>query len=191
MVFVGLQSCVNGVLLIVSMWPQFTLYFLFVPHVKHFLVKINVIFVLNPFCIGLEFAYTHAPKSMQGLIMGLFCLSNGIGSLCGSALVALLSIEKIGWFVPEDQGNINDGDLAYYFFLLAGIQLVATVIFFMYNRGNVMNSHPGSQSGPSSLKSSARTVHVQRKNSASAGSGDWPKLSRWRGTPAFGWQQWE
>ncbi|XP_030847964.1 solute carrier family 15 member 4 isoform X2 [Strongylocentrotus purpuratus] len=121
---------------------------------------------------GLEFAYTHAPKSMQGLIMGLFCLSNGIGSLCGSALVALLSIDSIGWFVSKDQGNINDGKLAYYFFLLAGIQLVATVIFFMYNRGNVMNSHPGSQSGPSSLKSSARTVHVQRKNSTSAGSGD-------------------
>ncbi|XP_063971234.1 solute carrier family 15 member 4-like [Lytechinus pictus] len=120
---------------------------------------------------GLEFAYSHAPKSMQGLIMGLFCLSNGIGSLCGSALVALLSIPKIGWFNPEDRGNINDGDLAYYFFMLAGIQLIATVIFFIYNHGKVLNSHPGQQSGPNSLKSSARTIHVQRKNSTS-GSGE-------------------
>ena len=37
---------------------------------------------------GLELAYTHAPRSMQGIIMGLFWFTQGIGSLVGTATIA-------------------------------------------------------------------------------------------------------
>lgn len=114
---------------------------------------------------GLEFAYSHAPKSMQGLIMGLFCLSNGIGSLCGSALVALFSLPKLHWFSSKDHGNINDGYLAYYFFVLAGIQLFAMIVFGCVNARSMLNPL---KTGINSSRVSSRSIHVQRKNSQSS-----------------------
>jgi len=43
---------------------------------------------------GLEFAYTQAPSFMQGLIMGLFLMTSGLGNYLASAIVAIVQLWK-------------------------------------------------------------------------------------------------
>ena len=45
---------------------------------------------------GLEFAYTQAPSFMQGLIMGLFLMTSGLGSYVASAIVAIVKAGSDG-----------------------------------------------------------------------------------------------
>ncbi|KAG1678729.1 Solute carrier family 15 member 4 [Nymphon striatum] len=80
---------------------------------------------------GLQFAYSAAPKSVQGVIMGLYYLMSGIGSFLG---VGILRAVKPIWLNDKHDGNINYGHMNYYFFLLGGIQLVFFVIFYILKR---------------------------------------------------------
>lgn len=75
---------------------------------------------------SLEFAYSQSPKSMRGIIMGLYCFSTGIGSFVGTGL---LEAVRPFWFTSRDSGSLNQSHLDYYFFLLGGIQLVTVVVF--------------------------------------------------------------
>ncbi|OQR68986.1 solute carrier family 15 member 4-like [Tropilaelaps mercedesae] len=73
---------------------------------------------------AVELAYSHAPISMQGIVMGLFYLSTGIGCFCGSLL---LSIVSPYWLTGNSP---NSSRLDNYFWLLASIQGVSTIVFY-------------------------------------------------------------
>ncbi|XP_067125178.1 solute carrier family 15 member 4-like [Centruroides vittatus] len=75
---------------------------------------------------GLEYACSQAPRTMQGIIMGLFCFCTGIGSFLGTGL---LFVVKDYWF---SNGDVNKGHLDRYFFLLAGIQAATFIIFTVF-----------------------------------------------------------
>jgi len=73
---------------------------------------------------GLEFAYSAAPRPLQGVAMGMFSAMEGVGSLLGTTLISSLSPVWIRHDAQHFQGHLD-----YYFFLLAGIQGVAFILF--------------------------------------------------------------
>lgn len=76
---------------------------------------------------------------MQGIIMGLYCFSTGLGSFMGTGLLKLVGPY---WFTNQNHGNINQSHLDYYFFLLGGIQLIAIFIFnLVAKRCNIVDEH--------------------------------------------------
>ncbi|XP_073084438.1 solute carrier family 15 member 3 isoform X2 [Manis javanica] len=114
---------------------------------QYLLIGISEIFASIP---GLEFAYSEAPSSMQGAILGIFFCLSGVGSLLGSSLVALLSLPG-GWLhCPKDSGNINNCRMDLYFFLLAGIQATTALLFvWIARRYERAAQRPTAQSCPS------------------------------------------
>ncbi|XP_050408235.2 solute carrier family 15 member 4 [Patella vulgata] len=99
---------------------------------------------------GLQFAVSMAPKSMKGIIMGLFYFTSGIGSFLGTAITGILNANKI-WFVDgDDHGDINcrlpcrphdytfqankSCHLDYYFYFLAGVELIGLILFVIVSK---------------------------------------------------------
>lgn len=83
---------------------------------------------------GLEFAYTQAPKVMQGLIMGLFLMTSGLGNYVASAIVKIVKSwakdDASDWYPQEP----NNGHLEYIMFLLAALTLVNLIFFIIVAR---------------------------------------------------------
>ena len=101
----------------------------------------------------LELAYTFAPRSMVSLVMGLFWLTQGLGSFLGTGIIT--AFRDVWFFSDGDFGDINcklNSDhvdistlprgspnrtavyqchLDYYFFTLAAFQVVAIVVFIL------------------------------------------------------------
>ena len=75
---------------------------------------------------GLEFAYTTAPRSFQGIVMGLYWAFEGLASFLGVLLVKTTRMLHLSWI--RNEINFNKGHLDYFFYLLAVIQLLAVII---------------------------------------------------------------
>ncbi|KAH9504087.1 hypothetical protein Btru_067696 [Bulinus truncatus] len=71
---------------------------------------------------GLEFAYTQAPSTMQGLIMGIYLATAGVGNYISTAIIAIIEVatEDDPWFPSE----INNGKAEYLFFVFGGLMIV-------------------------------------------------------------------
>ena len=85
--------------------------------------------------LGLELAYTEAPKSLQGVIMGLYQCTTALGGFTGAALVVIVNAitEAVNgvdgkWF--PDKKYINKSHyLAYFFFLLAVLMFLNFIVY--------------------------------------------------------------
>ncbi|XP_055877200.1 solute carrier family 15 member 4-like [Biomphalaria glabrata] len=75
----------------------------------------------------LEFAYTQAPASLQGLLTGLFLAAWGIGNLVSMAI--LLVVERATILDPWYGDEINHVKMENLMFLLAGLMAANFVIF--------------------------------------------------------------
>nr|KAG5685480.1 hypothetical protein BaRGS_013091 [Batillaria attramentaria] len=68
---------------------------------------------------SLEFAYTQSPVSMQGVMMGVFMATAGLGNYLSTAILKIVgeTTKNDPWFPDE----INNGHAEYLFYLLAGL----------------------------------------------------------------------
>ncbi|KAK4315914.1 hypothetical protein Pmani_012875 [Petrolisthes manimaculis] len=76
---------------------------------------------------GLEFAYSAAPRTFQGMIMGLFYTMEGVGSLLGTSLLWLVSPFWLN--NTTDFGNINENHLDFYLYFLGVLQFTTFLIY--------------------------------------------------------------
>ena len=85
--------------------------------------------------LGLELAYTEAPKSLQGVTMGACLLTQGLGMFFGVALVVIVNAitgatdESKKWYPNKNYINSKDHYLSYYFFLLAGFMFLNFMLY--------------------------------------------------------------
>ncbi|XP_071108042.1 solute carrier family 15 member 4-like [Haliotis cracherodii] len=93
---------------------------------------------------GLEFAFTQAPPSMQGLLTGLFLMTWGLGNFLSSAILKIVEVatKDDPWF-PDD---INNGKAEYLFFLLGGMMLVNFISFVFVARRYTYTPLPAEES---------------------------------------------
>jgi len=80
---------------------------------------------------GLEFSYSQSPKVLQGVVMGIFVMMTGLGSLLGSALIQIVNVvsyklERVHWYNGKD---INKGKLDYFFYILSALMFVSFLVF--------------------------------------------------------------
>ncbi|XP_046859133.1 solute carrier family 15 member 4-like isoform X2 [Xenia sp. Carnegie-2017] len=97
---------------------------------QYFLIGLSEVFSSIS---GLELAFTEAPKSLQGVVMGVYLFSTGLGTMFGAVLVLIInaitgsSNGKNKWFPSET--DINKGKLENYFFLLAVLMFLNFVLY--------------------------------------------------------------
>ena len=84
----------------------------------------------------MELAYTEAPKSLQGIIMGVYRGSRKVWDFfLGAALVIIVNAitgatdQSNKWYPDKNYINSKDHYLAYYFFLLAGLMFLNFILY--------------------------------------------------------------
>ena len=119
------------------------------------------------YILGLELAYALAPRSMQGLIMGLFSFTQGIASFLGTASTYVFK----KWFFDYDHGDIYcpKCHLDFYFYFLAGVQFVGVIVFVIFawgfNIGGPDKTRPvKSSSSPKQIRRNNRYRSVQNNS---------------------------
>ncbi|KAL5558420.1 hypothetical protein UlMin_034631 [Ulmus minor] len=91
--------------------------------------------------VGLqEFFYDQVPKELKSIGLALYLSVLGVGSFLSSLLVSIIeaSTEKKGqesWF----PNNLNRAHLDYFYWLLAGLSLVAFAAFLFFSRSYIYN----------------------------------------------------
>ena len=73
-----------------------------------------------------------APKNMKGVIMGVYYLTCGIGSLIATIISEIG--KNFDWFCHTnnpDYCNPNSGSMYNYFWTLACLQIVATFVYYI------------------------------------------------------------
>eukprot|EP00604_Paraphysomonas_vestita_P001050 CAMPEP_0174822468 /NCGR_PEP_ID=MMETSP1107-20130205/15903_1 /TAXON_ID=36770 /ORGANISM="Paraphysomonas vestita, Strain GFlagA" /LENGTH=222 /DNA_ID=CAMNT_0016041413 /DNA_START=1139 /DNA_END=1804 /DNA_ORIENTATION=- len=97
---------------------------------QYFLVGISEIFAS---ITSLEFFYSQAPTSMRSVSQALNLFTTALGSWLMIPLVLIVNSGAFGdeW-IPE---NLDDGHLANYFFLLAGIMAINQLVFYRISSG--------------------------------------------------------
>ncbi|XP_076459423.1 solute carrier family 15 member 4-like [Babylonia areolata] len=78
---------------------------------------------------GLEFAFTQSPVSMQGVMMGVFLATNGLGSYLASLILEIVSAatKSDPWFPDE----INNGHAEFLFYLMSALMGVFFLAFLV------------------------------------------------------------
>ncbi|KAL3877158.1 hypothetical protein ACJMK2_034906 [Sinanodonta woodiana] len=80
---------------------------------------------------GLEFAFSQAPSFMQGLMMGLYLMTSGLGSYLTTLIVFIVQrATNDDWFPKEP----NDGHMEYMLFLIAGLMVLNLLVFIFVAR---------------------------------------------------------
>ena len=86
----------------------------------------------------MEFAYSQAPRCLQGLVMGIYIVTTGLGSYVAMALVNIVRAVSSTAY-PDD---LNDGNLEHYFFLLSGLMLLNFLIYLIVASNYHYVHHP-------------------------------------------------
>ncbi|XP_015083711.1 protein NRT1/ PTR FAMILY 1.2-like isoform X1 [Solanum pennellii] len=83
--------------------------------------------------IGLvEFLYSELPKSMSSFVVAIFTLGMSVSGFFGSLLVNVVdNVTSYGGGVSWLSSNINNGHLDYYYWLLAFLNVVNFLYFFL------------------------------------------------------------
>jgi solute carrier family 15 (peptide/histidine transporter), member 3/4 len=109
---------------------------------------------------GLEFFFSQAPKSMRSFTAALNLFATSLGSWMCIPIIYLVNIDKTNQWLPAD---VNQGYMMYYFFLLAGIQLVDLLIFIWvasgYQYKNLEEEEEQPSTGAQSTEASMRIHH--------------------------------
>ena len=90
------------------------------------------------FTAGFELVNIETARPHQAYIMGIFHLVYGLGEYLGIAVLEIVNAisgagdESNKWYPDED--NINNGKLANYFFLLAGLMFLNFVLYIFVAR---------------------------------------------------------
>lgn len=81
---------------------------------------------------ALEFAYSQAPESMQGVVFGLNLMVGGLGNYAAELILKI--VEKATYNDPWFPDEINNGHADYVFFIFGGLMMLNLFIYILVAR---------------------------------------------------------
>lgn len=111
--------------------PQYSKITIFWQVPQFVLIGISEIFAS---ITALEFFYSQAPSRMRSVSQASNLFTNALGSWLTIPLTLLVNINPNH---PWIASNIDEGELGYYFYLLAGLMILAMLLFSYLSAGYV------------------------------------------------------